>query len=517
MTTLRDLLALPDLKLHPIWCPEPNRELRWVASSEQNDPGIYLEGQELLLSTTCGHPKTMADWLGYLGRLQEKQISALGFGIGIHYQSVPKDLVRAARKLNFNLIEVAAEESFVRVSQSVGRLIEASHLAEEKRLNQLQQKLIQASAQPQALLSLVQVLAKEIGCYVQLGRAEESPRFTADQSGLATDYDLTQWVTDFWQALPVRAQSYSDRRPEGFLLATACPYSRNRHWWLVVIGKETVSTWIPGALQRAALLIGASLEYAGATRQTVARLLSRAYQMVVKGEAETGKILVEMAFPQAQKLTGQFRILSLQAPPSILRRYLGQLIELDDTVFPPAIMHIEGQQMWAMVAAGAVPLALAQLNMLLHRQRRGHDQSRDGEELLRVGVSSAHPLAEMKTAQKQADLAREQADWDKPLVEWDEVLANGLRQVFDPDRLAQFSEDFLSSLKNEPKLLDLLRVFSACNGNRQQIAQQMRINRNTVRQRIERVEQLLGTSVDDPGFRATLWVVLQQAKNSLGS
>src|SRR5690349_8219584 len=75
------------------------RPVRWVHTSELDDPTPFLEGGELLLTTgiKLGGGEADAEALRtYLHRLADAGVVGLGFGVGLTHGEVPEPLVRAA-------------------------------------------------------------------------------------------------------------------------------------------------------------------------------------------------------------------------------------------------------------------------------------------------------------------------------------------------------------------------------------------------------------------------------------
>ena len=75
-----------------------------------------------------------------------------------------------------------------------------------------------------------------------------------------------------------------------------------------------------------------------------------------------------------------------------------------------------------------------------------------------------------------------------------------LAQLFEPtqrDRLEVLCRAALAPLKGRKGLMDALQAYFQCGGNKSDAARSLSIHVNTLRQRLERAEQLLGGSVDD--------------------
>ena len=90
--------------------------VRWVHSTELEDPTPWLKGGELLLTTgiQLGGAKAQRE---FIERLVDHQIAGLGFGTGFAHKRLPAPLVAAARKRNFPLFEVPYELPFIAITE----------------------------------------------------------------------------------------------------------------------------------------------------------------------------------------------------------------------------------------------------------------------------------------------------------------------------------------------------------------------------------------------------------------
>lgn len=80
--------------------------------------------------------------------------------------------------------------------------------------------------------------------------------------------------------------------------------------------------------------------------------------------------------------------------------------------------------------------------------------------------------------------------------------------------LANFYEQVLGSIdcsriRNREELLETLEVYIECQGNAVEAAQKLFIHRNTLRYRLERLQDILGYNWDEPDKRFNLWVALR--------
>jgi purine catabolism regulator len=90
--------------------------VRWVHSTELEDPTPWLRGGELLLTTgiQLNGPKSQRE---LIERLADHRIAGLGFGTGFKHKRLPAALVTAARKRGFPLFEVPYELPFIAITE----------------------------------------------------------------------------------------------------------------------------------------------------------------------------------------------------------------------------------------------------------------------------------------------------------------------------------------------------------------------------------------------------------------
>ncbi len=100
--------------------------VRWVHTSEHEDPTPWLSGGEVLLTTgyNLGSP---AKQRRYVELLAAKEIAGLGFGTGFDHKRLPKALLDAARTHDLPLFEVPYEMPFIAINERA-----AAHLVNEQ-------------------------------------------------------------------------------------------------------------------------------------------------------------------------------------------------------------------------------------------------------------------------------------------------------------------------------------------------------------------------------------------------
>lgn len=99
--------------------PAIGREIRWAHSIELADPTPWVRGGELLLTTGIRLPHSSAEQRQYVRLLSSAGVTALGFGVGLSFETVPDHVVDAADELDLPLLEVPLPTPFVAVTKAV--------------------------------------------------------------------------------------------------------------------------------------------------------------------------------------------------------------------------------------------------------------------------------------------------------------------------------------------------------------------------------------------------------------
>ncbi|MFD9129798.1 PucR family transcriptional regulator ligand-binding domain-containing protein, partial [Kitasatospora sp. NPDC059571] len=96
-----------------------DRRATWAHSIELADPGPWLAGGELLLTTGLRLPADPAGQRRYVDGLVAAGVAALGFGTGLTHDTVPPALVEAAEAAGLPLLRVPLPTPFVAVTRAL--------------------------------------------------------------------------------------------------------------------------------------------------------------------------------------------------------------------------------------------------------------------------------------------------------------------------------------------------------------------------------------------------------------
>ncbi|PMB88954.1 PucR family transcriptional regulator [Varibaculum cambriense] len=494
MITVQALLGRPHLHIQSLWCPNPLAKLRWVATSEQINPATFLEGNELLLTTSAGNPEGEADWLEYAQRLVSGGISTLGFGLGFSYDTVPPLLVQAARKTGLNLIEVAPDQSFVALSQEVARMIEVEATSGKYKLTALQQRLIQASAQPRSVDMITGELARGIGARVII--RDKAGRIVAQASAPTLSADLGKFAEQSWEGFSETHSLRSFESSAGYCLFTSIDALGQETAWLQVCWNVFPHPWQQQALSQAGLLIASALANSRFVSSYHGRLLQRAFTLLLSGELGAAQILTEMAFPDARVLSGRYVPVVVAGEEGDLRALAARVERAVTKTMPPPLWRFQADNLEMAIPVAALPLTLSNF-------------SRKELSALRAGVGQDYPISRFSAGLPGARQALRHTGNTQQVARWGEISRSGLLQVMGRETVAAFSQQFLLPLRGEAELVELLEQYVATKGNRQQMAKTLGLHRNTVAKRLEKLQSKLGINLAEAGAQASAWVALQ--------
>jgi purine catabolism regulator len=118
--TVRDIVSIPGMPLKLLAGEDgAERPVRWVHSSELEDPTPWLKGGELILTTGMGVGETAARQRAYVRRLVDAGVAGLGFGLGFGHDKTPRALVTEAAKHGFPMFEVPYPVPFIAITEAV--------------------------------------------------------------------------------------------------------------------------------------------------------------------------------------------------------------------------------------------------------------------------------------------------------------------------------------------------------------------------------------------------------------
>ncbi|WP_405941725.1 PucR family transcriptional regulator [Streptomyces sp. NBC_00207] len=451
-------------------------DVHGVHASEMADPSPYLLGGELLLTAGAG---LGADPDGYVSRLAEAGVAALGFGVAPVHEQVPAGLAEACERHGLPLLEVPPGTPFSAVARTVWRLMAGARTRELRRVTEAQQSLAAAAARPDPVPAVLARLAASLGGHVTLRPDDRSAGSPPPAEAAAALRALLARVgraggpataTDQAGGWHLTAHALGGPAPDGLPVPVTAP------------GPDRPTD--PGAAP------------ASEPGPEPVRALGTATPARAPGDhtiASVAAVLLTLltahlpAGPEAAALT---RLLLDGDPAAAL------------SPGPWHVVHARGagdpQALAAALGTVLVDPRGDRVRLLTERE----PGARPG---WRLGVSAPAAPDALPTADAQARRALERAEAARtPLARH---AAPGFSGLIGEAEARAHAAALLAPLS--PVLRETLRGWLAHHGGWDRTAAALGVHRNTVRQRVARCAELLGRDLDDPDTRMELWFALR--------
>jgi purine catabolism regulator len=502
--SVRDILAVPGLALRLVAGEASvDRPVRWVHSSELEDPTPWLKGGEILLTTGAGIGTTPAKQRVYVKRLADAGLAGLGLGLGFGHERVPKALANAAEEAAFPLFEVPYPVPFIAITEAVFTRLLSEQYDMLQRAVDAEHVLTRSVMEGGGVDGIASSLAGVSGGWALL----------LDLHGIAlasAPSDAEARAGRIWEE--VRAS-----RPEGtgFSLTLV---DAGDHVWVQPVGAQgRVEAFL--ALGKRDALTQVDRIVAGHALSLFAIELAKARAVA---EAE-------------RRLQGDFfdALTGGSLAPAQLERGLARF------GFAPSdrlvVFALEGADPGALAYAAEDQLSRAGGAYLISRGDEGihvlvpADPERDAEDLrkavverlggqpqVRLGVGSPAAAGEAGRSLREARYALQVCrleGWDSAGFE-DLGTYRLLLSMADPDALRAFADSMLAPLdaydhEHGGELQVSLRAFLQHNARWETAAGELYVHRHTLRYRMRKVEELTGRDLSSSFDRMEFWLALR--------
>ncbi|MEV7091216.1 PucR family transcriptional regulator [Amycolatopsis sp. NPDC051045] len=457
-----------------------DRPIGWVHPTELTDPQAFLEGGELLLTTGLALAEDTAP--AYVRRLVAAGVAGLGFGVGLSHESVPRSLVATAAEVGLPVLEVARETPFIAITRAVSRAVAADEYATTVRIGRAQQELTRTAVGKGGPAGVLRKLAKLVDGWVLLFErttvAEAAPAGAREYGTLLRE-ELERLRTGTrvfaLDGHEVVLQTLDTAARRVLAVGTGTP--------LDTAGRHIVNT--------AVSVLSLALEQDRAQAAARQALRTGLLELLSGGQAELALRVLETTGGEPPR--APWSVLVFLGPPAARRKLLEAL---DGEVFAAR----SGSSVVAF-GGGAVVDTVAEAALRIGG--------------LHGGVAGPVPAEDFAAGLEQAELAARAAEAeDKILISAAEHTGRGLLSLIDPTVAQAFAHGLLAPLRRHDEtgrgdLVASLRCWLEHHGHWDVAAARLGVHRHTLRNRITKVQELLGRDLDSPGVRAELWVALQ--------
>jgi purine catabolism regulator len=479
------------------------REIRWVHPVEVPDIARFLTGGEMLLTAGLGVGQTQAQQRRYI-----REIAAAGAAVlvmelsGRVFHTMPQAVIEEAESLHFPLVGLDREIPFVEVSAQVHEYLVDSRIAELTAFERLNESFMRLLLESRDQISFTEALTHEVGWPVVL--EDTNHQIIAYAGGTSeSDLILKNWGLHARVAHPSAVTRSKDadagctRRPVVL---------RGERWgWLHVMhSSQQLPTASVYALDRAADAIAITLL---SDRESGARTLQRQNSLI--NRLLLGDIGGEQFVSRALRIGRDLR----ERPLVVIfvckeRASDGQTEQAVESLLRPLRMP-------AVVAdIGDHLMAVAGFPRTTSEQQLVDKLTTTG---VRAGMSRVCSAADLAGAVHQArSAASVAATRSEPAVlRFDELgVLRLLVSLSRGPELASYVDDELGAVlahdASAPHpLLPTLRAYLDADANKSRAAEVLFVQRRTLYYRLERLNTLLGKSLEDAQFRQTLALALR--------
>ncbi|MEV4102622.1 PucR family transcriptional regulator ligand-binding domain-containing protein [Nonomuraea sp. NPDC049649] len=156
---LHDLVAMEGLGLRFVLPPSRPLPISWVHSTDMADPSAYLRGGELILTIGLWR-QAEGDAERFVRALHRAGAAALGYGVEAPGADVPADVREACRSMGLPLVWVPHELPFIEVARAFHAAANAE--SHDLRLQVRQHEALAAAVSGGGMPELVRVLAAQL-------------------------------------------------------------------------------------------------------------------------------------------------------------------------------------------------------------------------------------------------------------------------------------------------------------------------------------------------------------------
>lgn len=496
-----------------------HRDVRWVHTGEISDIARFLTGGEVLLTAATGIGDSERAQRRYIRELAEVGTAAVIIELGRSLKSVSRAMVDEATKGELVLVTLDAEVPFVAVTHAVHtQLISAAHAA-LVRATEIDDALNRLILDGAPLPAMLELLSEHLRNPVIL----EDPTHRVVAYGRASGTFAPLLRT--WRA---HARDAHERTPDASVFNAAsdppCAWTeigvRGERWGRLHVLE--VDSPLDDVARLALGRAGASIAlHLMAERQDY--LSDEAEHALVRGVAAmrdfNGQEFLDRAAGLGVALDGELVVLATSCPQPArgeqLEASVGELVTATRAAFAavdwPAVVGLAEGIVVCVAGADAGDGYEAKARALADAL------ARDVTTPTCIGVSRSCRASSLPRAFQEARTAHRLSPLDVTVQVqmYDELALHRLLAplVAGPE-LATFVEGELGDLvaydeRHSSDLLRTLDAFLQANGNKQLMGQLLHLRRRSVYYRLERIEQVLGCSLDRPDRRARLYVALR--------
>lgn len=490
MPTIAELLAEPTLRLRLAAGRDGlDNAVLAAHTSELTEVSPWLQGGELLMTVGLFLPADLDGCRRYVADCLRGGTSGLvlGLGDGLPHQDAPAALVTAAEERQLPVLLLPDPIPFIAVTKWVfARLAEAER-REWQDAVEITRALTAAAGAAEPLDAVLRTWAQSMGTSVAVTDLGGQPLATAgpDADALVASSERVVGeaaaapgpVRDIPGEADVQVLVLGASTPRGRLLLRRSADARARHALAVLVSLLSLE-------------LDHRYAYGNPERMRHAHAVGQLISSGLRPEL-------------ARRLAGSIGLPEEPLRVVVVRTAPGERSEDLASVIMSSVRGAVGR-----ARTGAVDLLVPDLVGLLPAL----EWAAPGRP---IGVSALSRLADLHVSAQQANsLSQVSAHLGHPVQAEESGATALLLRLGPPELLASYANAVLAPLeaadgRERGDLLHTLDEWLRANGAWEPAAAALSVHRNTVRNRIARVAELLGRSLDSADVRMELWLALQ--------
>ncbi len=526
MLTVADTLQLEELKGAKVVAGSDglSRQVGWVHVASVPDAPNWLNGGELVLTTTINMPTDPVEQQQYIQAMADKGVAGLALAVGRYINQAPDYLREVAERNHFPLIEIPFQARFVDIARATNERISQENMALLERALTIHRTLTQLVLDGGDLKQLAVTLAGLVGQSISI----ESERFEALAAHNIADvdearrYTLSEGYTDprLVNALEERGilgQIRRTLRPVHIpqmpdvglemerILAPIVVHSNIYGYVWIIADDRPISELDALAIESGATIAALMLLHQEALQSAEASLKGGLLAQLIEGDPGKQALLADQALRYGVDLNEPFVLLMIEHEQDRASHKLLQLYRRVNRLSSNWRV-IVGQFAGEVLVLAQASLDLTALIESVHTQA---GNARIGVSGVQHGVGSAAAAY----AQCRDALAISQRLGDPGSTVFFERLGY-LHTLYRAGAGALDANPYVPALRHlrdeqQTDLFHTLEVYLDAGGNGVQTAELLCIHRSTLNYRLTHIEEICDARLNDPLVRTNLQIALK--------
>lgn len=476
-----------------------------VHISELEDPTAYLDGGELLLTTGMPFTKSAALSLAYMKRLGEKEVRAVGLGLGPWLNQVPGHVLAASRAAGIELVIVPDGVPFQHVSRAYWRLSTRDDTTNLMDSLGTQTALARAAMRPDATSAVVRGLAQALGGWAAYLPADAGTETVWPTSAGSLVADLRAESMRFNKAgVPSAATFELHGQP---VVLYPILLGARIHGFLCIGSGRTLTKADRQIIMTVSTLLALRAREREVVVGTTNALGAATTKLLLHGQTEAAHMVAEdVGLPE---LPTRVRLLGIRLSagddPVMAARAAVRLAadpglpDLGAAVDVCVLRHVQDSILYLVLPASGIG----------NRPKAG-GESLEQDALLGISAPGNHEVSGSLAAALGDPVSLGEIPGNLA------VLRRAVLQAPDGRLVAVGASDdataagWVRLLTGYPRadLLGTVRAYLAARGTWEDAARALGIHRNSLRHRISVATTLIGVDLDDPDVAAHLWLAM---------